>query len=251
MSEVRSHTLEPLLRYPRRWADRWLPELPTGRPFDALPAACHMAQPGVDETPKWRDWAARPTTHDQLRIEAWLASQPLTGARLLHIGCGNSQLGLRFLARVACIDAITIQRTEAALGQGLSLANYRVLLANKYDPELPHLLNRRYYFIIDNNPSAFCCCRGHFYALLRSYRRMLEPGGVVITDRLGLDRSVTGNDPRWALSWEDWAVLGAQVDLEAERVDDNIYLLRRRSSNDKRRRHYVRRLRALVSTRLG
>jgi len=244
---VASRPLQPLLRHARRWADRWLPELPTGRPFDGLPAACGMTQPGVDETSEWRDWAARPTTHDQLRIEAWLASQPLTGARLLHIGCGNSQLALSFLARVACIDAITIQRTEAALGEALSLANYRVLLANKYDPELPDLLNRRYHFIIDNNPSAFCCCRKHFYVLLHSYRRLLEQGGAVVTDRWGLGRSVTGNDQRWALNWEDWAALGGQVDLEAVQADDTIYLLRKRSSDAGRLRHYLRRLRALVS----
>jgi hypothetical protein len=241
------HPLRPLLRHARRWADRRLPELPTGRPFDGLPATCGMTRPGVEETPEWRDWTARPTTHDQLRIEAWLDAQPLTGTRLLHIGCGNSQLAVSFLSRVACIDAITIQRTEAALGKALSLASYRVLLANKYDPDLPDLLDRRYHFIIDNNPSAFCCCRGHFFVLLRNYRRLLERGGVVVTDRWGLDHSVTGNDRRWALSWEDWATLGGHVDLQAVQADDNIYLLRKRSSDAGRLLHYRRRLGALVS----
>jgi hypothetical protein len=167
--------------------------------------------------------------------------------KVLHVGVGNSGLAKRFASRLAAIDGITIQPSELELARQLGLGNYRVLLANKYAPDSRERLGSRYHFIVDNNPSAFACCRQHFFTMLRNYRRMLWPGGRLLSDRWGLERTVTENDPRWALTWDDWVVLGEQVGLVAERLTSHVFALRSDGGSPApRARRYARRLAAVL-----
>ena len=197
--------------------------------FDTAPLDCGETDwPGRDErNPLWREWSERESTFDQLRIEAWLETQPLEGAALLHLGCGNSKLAARFLPRLARIDGVTISHAEHALGQSLRLPGYTVRLLNKYSPALA-AFGGGYRYIVDNNPSSFACCRRHLEFLFATCAQLLAPGGALITDKFGLQHVITGGIKALSMSFDDLAVAGAALGLQAQRESDTIYTLRKR-----------------------
>ncbi len=181
---------------------------------------------GIDESEEWRDWSAQYTTPDQLRIEAELERMDIDGARVLHVGVGNSRFAEHFAPRVAAIDGLTIQPPEKQLANTLAIENYRVFLCNKYNPHYPaDLPEGGYDFILDNNPSTFACCRRHFGNMLDNYVRLLRRGGGILTDAVGLGWVVEGADPRWSLSFTDWVRLGVKHGLRAERVTESVFSL--------------------------
>jgi hypothetical protein len=180
----------------------------TGSRLDLLPLTCKSVEGGIDEISEWQDWTNRDTTPDQRRIEDALDRQEMHGMHLLHVGIGNSSLAERFRFRVAAIDGITIQLAEVLHARSLEITNYRPLIANKFAPDLPSVLGRQYDYIIDNNPTSFCCCRRHLSTMLSSYDVLLKPGGVIVTDKVGLGWSTTLNDPGWALTLDEFWALG-------------------------------------------
>lgn len=184
---------------------------------------------GVDEVIEWQDWSERPTTADQSKIEAVIEGKDLQDKALLHVGVGNSGLAQRFCARAKLIDGISIQQAEITKAQAMKLNNYRAILCNKFSIDLAEKLGNNYDLIIDNNPSAFACCRKHFYTMVKSYVRLLKPGGEIITDELGLGWSTTENDPKWRLTPEDWIKIGTFFDLQPVRYNKTVLGLRRTS----------------------
>ena len=196
--------------------------------FGDLPLDCHStADPGLSDSEMWRDWAERETTPDQLRIEDYLAAHDLRGRRILHIGLGNSSLARRFHSRAAEIVGTTVVPHEVELARSLELANYRALLHNKYAAESDSLAGR-FDFIVDNNPTTFCCCLAHLASMLEFYTAKLSEGGQLVTVRVGLGWAhIPEGNPRWGFDFEDLAAAGAAAGLTASRVDHNIYVLSR------------------------
>jgi hypothetical protein len=131
----------------------------------------------------WRD---APPSMEQLRIEDYLAGSSLAGKTLLHVGVGSSSVAKRFQAECRQIDGLTVMADEITYAQGLGYSNYRVYLLDKFSPEVSTTLPNRYHFIIDNNPSSFAPSRAAFDWMIASYVDFLEPGGMFLTDRVGM-----------------------------------------------------------------
>jgi len=169
---------------------------------------------GIDEVPEWQDFSERDATVDQMRIEEVLLSKNLGGKELLHIGVGNSQFAKNLHSKVKVIDGITIQLGELNKGNECKIENYRVQLLNKFSDKFVTQLNNSYDFIIDNNPTSFSCCRKHFFQMLENYYRCLKPGGIILTDKLGLNWVTTLNDKAWRLTIDDWFKIGEKLNLK-------------------------------------
>jgi len=182
---------------------------------------------GIDEVLEWQNWAERESTSDQKRIEKFLSSRKLEGKSLLHVGVGNSEFARIFGRETGAVDGITIQNQEYKKGRDLGIANYRVFLLNKFSVEMPIILETDYDYIIDNNPTSFACCRKHFYLMMKSYLKLLRPGGVILTDKQGLNWCTPSNDPRWRLSGEEWFAVGQRFKLKGIRYNDSVFGLKK------------------------
>ena len=181
--------------------------------FADLPFDCgEELEPGIADADEWRDWSAMPSTPDQLRIESYLDRFDLGGRAILHIGSGNSLLAERFAGRAERIVGTTVVPGEVLRGEALGLANYRVLLHNKYGGAA-ELAGKRFDFIVDNNPATFCCCLTHFARLIEFYANALESDGQMVTDRVGLGWTMKGANPRWGFSFEDLAAVARLAGL--------------------------------------
>lgn len=195
--------------------------------FVDLPLDCGQdAQPGTDEVEEWRDWTDRPTTEDQIRIENVLSERVSRRCSILHVGVGNSGLAGRFSHRVREIVGTTISPAENRHASQTGLSNYKCHLNNKYSGiHVPGPVGFDY--IVDNNPTAFGCCRKHFVLMMGQYRERLAPEGMVLTDRKGLGwvSSAPGANPRWAFSFEDWEAAGRLFGLRAVRLNEYVFAL--------------------------
>lgn len=187
---------------------------------------CGRAIPGVGHgNERVMDLSKRETTPDQQRIEAVLETWVKPGTRILHVGVGNSSLGMRFAPRVACILGLTVSIAEKRHGDALAIPGYRIALVNKYSNELS-AIDGPFDIIIDNNPSSFGCCVRHFEAMLVNYARLLVPGGAMLTDRVGMGWCYEDGPMR--LRFQDLEAISAVYPFDAERVTDDVYALRRR-----------------------
>lgn len=195
--------------------------------FAALPTDCgQVCEPGTDEVEAWRDWTDRPTTEDQVRIENVLADLVRPGSRILHVGVGNSGLARRFARPGRTIIGTTISTAELAHGNSLNLPGYAVHALNEYG-DTPPPGPAEFDFIVDNNPTAFGCCRTHLLQMLDHYQSRLARDGLILTDRKGLGwvTSAPGANPRWAFSVEDWAQVGRLFGLRIEQLSDTVVAL--------------------------
>jgi hypothetical protein len=197
------------------------------RGFPELRLDCgNQDNPGITDVEEWRDWSFRETTPDQLRIEDYLDHFDLSGRSILHIGIGNSSLASRFSHRARSIDGTSILVREIEHGAALDLPNYRVALHNKYSvaDDGP---NGRFDFIVDNNPTSYCCCLKHFEAMMKFYASRLTETGQIVTDRVGLGwrPKIPGADPRWAFNFNDLAIAAKLAGLSAHRMDDNVFVV--------------------------
>jgi hypothetical protein len=205
--------------------------LKSGTRLDALPLWCGAENGiGVDEVPEYRDWTEEETTEDQLRIEDVLQDEGVEGRTIFHVGIGNSGLAARFHKTARWIDGITIQENEYRRAIDLSISNYTPLLENKYISDLALRMRRKYDFIVDNNPTTFCCCRRHFSTMLANYTELLKPDGVILTDKVGLHWTSMPNDPRWKLAESEWWTLGKLFGLRDVRYTDSVIGLKKGSA---------------------
>jgi cyclopropane fatty-acyl-phospholipid synthase-like methyltransferase len=192
-----------------------------------VPRDCAQTVPGVGHgNERVMDLSQRGTTADQLRIEAALEELLPAGACLLHVGIGNSSLAGRFAARCGRIVGLALSSAEQRHGDSLAIAGYSIRMLNKYSADLD-ALDGAFDFIVDNNLSSFGCCIRHFELMLASYARLLRPGGLILTDRVGMQWTYR-NGPM-QLRFEDLEAIARSFPFTAQRISGDVFALRRRA----------------------
>jgi hypothetical protein len=193
--------------------------------FRECRARCDQIEAGICEDDS--DYSLKKTTKPEVRVAQQLAALQLANKNLLHIGVGNSEIALAMAATLARIDGITIMPNEKRRADDLEIANYSVLLANKYAPNLAELLPAEYDFIIDVNLASFCCCQFHFDAMMKNYAAVLRPSGLILTDFDGMLWVQKGVDRRWLLDFDDLVWIGREYGLVAVALDDRVFGLQK------------------------
>jgi hypothetical protein len=195
--------------------------------FCELPFDCgNTSDPGVIYNEDIRDWSDKPTTPDQERIERYIDRYDLEQKRILHIGIGDSGLANRIHRRVKEIVGTTIDEPEMRVARSRALSKYTYALHNKFTP-WDGIVEGRFDFIIDNNPTSPCCCVRHLAALFDFYDAKLTPGGQIVTDRQGLKWVPRGSDPRWGLDFDDLVLVAAAAGFSVYRMNSTVYVLSR------------------------
>jgi hypothetical protein len=188
-------------------------------------ARCDQIEPGICEEDS--DYSLKKTTQPEVRVAQQLAALQLANKNLLHVGVGNSQIAARMASQLARIDGITLMPNEKRRGDDLMIANYSVLLANKYAPNLAGLLPAEYDFIIDVNLASFCCCQFHFDAMMKNFAAILKSSGLILTDIDGMLWIQKGVDRRWLLDYDDLVWIGREYGLVAVALDDTVFGLQK------------------------
>lgn len=146
--------------------------------------------------------------------------------------------------------------SEVEKATALGLPAYRAILHNKYSGagrEVPPA----FAFIVDNNPTTFCCCMKHLGAMLDFYASRLGSDGQLVTDRVGLGWAIDapGSNPRWGFGFDDLEAVAALAGLKAFRANSNIYVVSRRRPRKPRLRsrasHLARSWWRRLSRKLG
>jgi hypothetical protein len=195
--------------------------------FAEFPLDCGNARdPGVIYNDDIRNWSDKPTTPDQKRIELYIDRYDLSQKRILHIGIGDSGLALRFHGRVREIVGTTIDEPEMMVARARALPRYTHLLHNKFT-SWDRVVEGKFDFIIDNNPTSPCCCLRHLEALFDFYDAKLAEGGQIVTDRQGLKWVPRGSDSRWGLNFEDLLLVASAAGFSAHRMNRTVYVLSR------------------------
>jgi hypothetical protein len=195
------------------------------RHFSKVPLMCASVEdPGIDEIPR-QIWIDKATTPDQERIEDYLVKIIKPQNTILHVGIGNSSLARKLCYKGVVVLGITIHEEELMHANALGICNYLVLLVNKYSVDMTSI-NRRFDFIVDNNPSTYACCLYHFCYMFVAYKRLLREGGAILTAEPGLGWVVKNGNPNWALRPDDWALIASTLNLSAAQVDDFVYSAR-------------------------
>jgi hypothetical protein len=160
------------------YALQFVPYLLTLPARKTQPASCGSAY----DLGSWRDV---PVTFDQLRIERHLSEISLRDRKILHVGVGSSRVAAKFHRQCHLIDGITVMEDEVSHAESLGISNYRVYLMDKYGDSILGLPNK-YHYILDNNPSSYAPHRDAMQTMFTRYIDLLEDGGAVVTDTLGM-----------------------------------------------------------------
>jgi hypothetical protein len=193
--------------------------------FGELPLDCgNSDSPGVIYSPELRDWSDKATTSDQARMERYIDRYDLRHARILHIGIGNSGLAKRFHRRVGKIVGTTIDEPEMQVARALSLPNYAFVMHNKYSGR-NEVVEGKFDFILDNNPTSPCCCIRHLAVLFEFYAEKLASGGQIVTDRQGLEWVPQANRPRWGFDLDDLTAVSAVAGFSVFPMTNSVYVL--------------------------
>src|SRR5215472_10918804 len=193
------------------------------RAYASFREDCGREQPDVSPNDEAIDWTRQETTRDQVHIETILDPMPLTGARLLHVGVGNSKLAHRFANRVRSIDGLTVHRNEKIYAEALGITNYTVHVLNKHSREARSALAHTYDFIIDNNLASFACCKKHFRVVLENYIAVLRSQGLILTCQIGMD--VYHGDLGCTMTYADLISLERQFPVLVSKLTDVVYAL--------------------------
>jgi hypothetical protein len=192
--------------------------------YTSAPECCGYLDAPPAAAEPYADYASKPTTVDQERIEAVLALRDLDGARILHAGIGSSGLARRFSDRAALIDGLTISAGEKAFGDSLRLPNYAIFHLNKHSRGFNRVITNRYDYIVDNNLTSFACCKYHLYLMLDNFLSVLEAGGAILTDQRGLDWACF--NPNFTMTYGDLQSLAEIFPVAVSKVTDTVYSLR-------------------------
>jgi hypothetical protein len=193
--------------------------------FAALPLDCgNKLDPGVIYSEDLRDWSDKATTPDQARMERYVDRYDLRGARILHVGVGNSGFARRFHRRVGEIVGTTIDPPEIEVARALSLPNYRAVIHNKYSGD-DAVIDGQYDFILDNNPTSPCCCFRHLSDMFDLYVKKLAPGGQIVTDRVGLRWIPADANWRWSFDFDDLDAVAGALGLRGFQMTGSVYVL--------------------------
>ena len=172
--------------------------------------AAIVRDPGVIYSEDLRDWSDKATTPDQARMERYIDRYDLRGARILHIGIGNSGFAKRFHTPRRRDRRHDHRRTRnAGRAHALALPNYDFVVHNKYSGR-DEVVEGAFDFILDNNPTSPCCCIRHLSDLFEFYVEKLAPRRAdrhrPIRARVG---PATTTNPRWSFDFDDLAAVGA------------------------------------------
>jgi hypothetical protein len=80
------------------------------------------------------EWSGQASA-DQERMMHYLRSDDLSGRTILHVGTGNSELGILCAATAKLVDTMSISPAEIDRANSLGLPNYRGFVCNKYFAE--------------------------------------------------------------------------------------------------------------------
>lgn len=191
------------------------------RAYATFKEYCGSEQPGVSSNDEAIDWTQQETTPDQVCIEAVLDTMALTGAQILHVGVGNSELAQRFASRVRSIDGLTVHQNEKIYAEALPVANYTVYVLNKYNRDVISVLSHTYDFIIDNNLASFACCKKHFFIMLENYVAVLRSRGQILTCQIGMD--AYHGDFGCTMAYADLISLERQFPVLVSKLTDVVY----------------------------
>lgn len=139
-------------------------------------------------------WVNRSTTKDLLRIQDYFASAE-KHYTYLQVGIGNSSFFEKVGPFSKKIIGITIVPEEIRFAEekykDLIGNKYSVYLMNKYSIDTS-ILSEKIDVIIDNDISAYACCKKHFDDMLSLYKTILSDNGCIIVGLLGLSYFDTG-----------------------------------------------------------
>ena len=100
------------------------------------------------------------------------------------------------------------------------------MCVNKYSAELD-AVQGPFDVIVDNNPASFACCLRHFEDMLSNYARLLADGGLLLTDREGMNWCYDNGPMR--LRFEHLEAISRSYPFSAERITPAVFALRRRA----------------------
>ena len=140
-----------------------------------------------NDTTKFSYWENNEATNDEKDVITFLKNDDLfNNKRILHVGIGNSYIA-KNLKNFKKIDGISLSKNELDLAKKSNIDNYEVFFQNKYCQNniLSKILNF-YDIIIDVNIKSFACCDKAFVNLFKTYSKILNINGIVITSKAGM-----------------------------------------------------------------
>jgi hypothetical protein len=195
--------------------------------FPDVPLDCgNKLAPRLIDGADARDWSKRPSTADQLRIERYIDRYDLRTKRILHLGIGNSGLAQRMAARCKEIVGVSVDAAEIDVARSLSLANYVAIQNNKYVLSAD-AVDRRFDFIVDNNPTSTCCCIFHLANFFTFISANLADDGQLVTDSEGLAWVPDQANRGWSADFGALSAIATLAGLSSYRIDRHIYVLAR------------------------
>lgn len=199
---------------------------PSGYP-SALPARiehCGAEAGTLEDDCKNANRSEKVPSLGQAILEALLWRMDLRGKNMLHVGCGNSRLALRFASLLSHIDGVTSTECDLDFGRRLCLRNYKIELLNKYSNELRTYLPRTIYdVIVDNDLINFACCRAHLHVLLDSYACLLAPAGQIVFE---MHRAMRASiDEPVKLTGSEMAYFAGQCGMSLKCFRNNVYIM--------------------------
>ena len=140
-----------------------------------------------NDTTKFSYWENNEATNDEKDVITFLKNDDLfNNKRILHVGIGNSYVA-KNLKNFKKIDGISLSKNELDLAKESNIDNYEVFFQNKYCQNniLSKILNF-YDIIIDVNIKSFACCDKAFVNLFKTYSKILNNNGIIITSKAGM-----------------------------------------------------------------
>jgi hypothetical protein len=137
-------------------------------------------------------WESREPTDDEKRIANYLIKYNIKPNNILHIGIGNNLFHSLFPD--AQITGITLSLFEYEKALHFKSKNYKLILFDKYNPNLFNILDT-YDYIIDNNICSYRCCDQHAYLYLKTIINKLNPDGKILSDMAGWRYGFNGRPP--------------------------------------------------------
>lgn len=137
-------------------------------------------------------WENREPTDDEKRIANYLLRNNIVPNNLLHMGIGNNLFYSLF--KNIQITGITLSLKEYEKALHFRDKNYKIILFDKYNPNLFNILDT-YDYIIDNNICSYRCCDQHAYAYLTIIVKKLKENGKIISEINGWNYGFNSRPP--------------------------------------------------------
>ena len=140
-----------------------------------------------NDASKFSYWENKEATNDEKDVLTYLKNNNLFyNKKILHVGIGNSYIA-KNLKDFKKIDGISLSKNELDLAKKNNIDNYEVFFQNKYCQN--NILNKTlkfYDIIIDVNIKSFTCCDKAFVNLFKTYSKILNNNGIIISSKAGM-----------------------------------------------------------------